>query len=285
MRRNRQQGFSLIELMVVMVIFLIVTGTLFGLLDASQVRYRAEKQLLESFQGARLGMDLMVRDMHNAGYPPAYTFAGNLGTPPTPATYPPGTWTVPALAPADLQRRFAVGILGIGAAGVNPNCTVNGGATPCLIPNANTPWDLILELDIDPENPLPDPITGLTPQVEWVRYTLQRPGGAATSTLFRTVGPKVAGVNPAAQPVSNIPFVENVVQDPAAGVGANNPALFTYECDPKYIVVPGTQICTAEHVKNVYISLQVRSTRGDIRTGQFRQITLQGEASRLNPSR
>ncbi len=282
MRSNRQQGFSLIEMLVVVAIFLIVTGTLFGLLDASQVRYRAEQQLLESFQGARLGLELMTRDIHNAGYPPAYTFAGNLGTPPTPAAYPPGTWTVPALAPADLQRRFAVGILGVDAAGVNPNCTVNGGATPCLIPSA---WDLILELDIDPENPLPDPITGLTPQVEWVRYTLQRPAGTATSTLFRTVGPKVAGQNPAARPVSNIPFVENVVQDPGVGLGANNPAVFDYECDPKYIVVPGTQICAAEHVKNVYLSLRVQSTRRDLQTGQFRQITLQGEASRLNPSR
>jgi len=282
MKNTRQVGFSLIELMVVLAIFLIVTGTLFSLLDASQVRYRAEQQLLESFQGARLGVELMVRDIHNAGYPPAYTYAGNLGTPPTPATYPAGTWTVPALAPADLQRRFAVDILGIGAAGVDPNCTVNGGATPCLIPNA---WDLILELDIDPENPLPDPITGLTPQVEWVRYTLQRPGGVATSTLFRTVGPKVAGANPAATPVSNVPFVENAVQDPGVAVGANNPALFTYECDPKYIFMAGMQICTAEHVKNVYINVRVQSTRADLKTRQFRQITVQGAASRLNPSR
>lgn len=278
---DRQQGFSLLELMLVLVIFLVVTGAVFTLLDTAQTRYRAEQQFLESFQGARLGVELMVRDIHNAGYPPPYTFAGNLAKPPTPPAYPAGTWTVPTLAAADLQRRFAVGIVGIDASGVNPNCTVNGGANPCTIPNA---WDLMLELDIDPENPNPDPVTGLNPQVEWVRYNLLRAAGAPTSILFRTVTPKVPGTNPAAAQ-DNVPFVENVVQDPTPGAPAPGPPLFTYECDPNQILVPGTQICLAEHVKNVYISLRVQSTRRDIQTGQFRQITVQGAASRLNPSR
>jgi len=277
----KQQGFSLLELMLVMVIFLIVTGAVFGLLNSAQTRYRAEQQFLESFQGARLGVELMVRDIHNAGYPPPYTFAGNLPMPPTPATYPPGTWTVPALAPVALQPRFAVGILGVDAGGVNPNCTVNGGATPCTIPNA---WDLILELDTDPENPNPDPITGRTPQVEWVRYNLLRTAGAATSTLFRTVRPKIPGTNPAAAQ-DTIPFVENVVQTPGLALGATNPPLFTYECEPNRVVVAGTQICLAEHVRNVYVSLRVQSTRPDVATGRFRQITVQGAARRLNPSR
>jgi len=281
MMGDKQQGFSLVELMLVLVIFLVVTGAVFGLLDTAQTRYRAEQQFLESFQGARLGVELMVRDIHNAGYPPPYTFAGNLGQPPTPPAYPPGSWTLPTLAPPDLQRRFAVGIVGVDAGGVNPNCTVNGGPTPCTIPNA---WDLILELDIDPENPNPDPVTGLSPQVEWVRYNLLRPAGAATSTLYRTVTAKVPGANPAATQ-DNIPFVEHVVQDPTAGASSSGPQLFTYECDPNQILFAGTQICLAEHVKNVYISLRVRSTRRDIQTGQFRQITLQGAASRLNPSR
>ena len=281
--RNGQQGFSLTELMIVMVIFLVITGTVFGLLNAAQTRYRAELEFLESFQGARLGMEMMVRDIHNAGYPPPYTFAGNLGTPPTPVAYPPGIWTIPngipgtpGVAPAILQSRFATGILGVTGAAVDPNCTVNGGATPCTIPSS---WDLILELDIDPEN------VAAPNQVEWVRYALTRAAGAATSTLFRTVSTKVPGANPAAA-LSNVPFVENVVQNPGAVVAAANPAVFTFDCDPNYIILAGPPpVCTAEHVSAVYITLQVRSVRQDIQTRRFQQITVQGAATRMNPSR
>lgn len=290
----RQQGFSLIELMVVMVIFLIVSGAVFALLDTAQVRYRAEQQFLESFQGGRLGVDLMVSDIHNAGYPPPYTFAGNLPYPatgPTPGFYPgPIPWTDPTAAGTDLQRRFAVGIMGIRGAVVDSTCTVNGGLNPCDIPN---PWEIMLELDIDPENPAPHPVTGLRPQVEWVHYYLIRPAGAQTSSLIRAVAPKVvvAGADPSAATVSNIPFVENVVQDPTQAVNAVLPdatlnvPMFTFECDPNTVIITGTQICTAENVQNIYVAVRVRSSQQDIRTRQFRQLTIQGMARRLNPSR
>jgi len=204
--RKRQRGFSLIEVMMVLAIFLIISAAVFELLNASQIRYTAERDFLESFQGARLAVDLMVRDIHNAGYPPPYTFAGNLGAPPTPATYPvplvgpncpPSlTWTDPSCAPAVLQTRFATGILGLDAAGnVSTTCvvnTTNPGLSTCAVPN---PWRLVLELDIDPENPIPDPITLLVPQVEWVYYDLRAPvAPETTSTLFRTVSPKRLGV-------------------------------------------------------------------------------------------
>ena len=132
---RQQQGFSLLEVMVVMTIFLVVAGTVFELLNVSQQRYRSEQQVLESFQGARLGMDLMVRDIHNAGYPPPYTFPGNLPSPPTPPGYPGGIWTVPANAPAAIQNSFAVGVVGIAGGVVDPTCRVNSGINPCAIPN------------------------------------------------------------------------------------------------------------------------------------------------------
>jgi prepilin-type N-terminal cleavage/methylation domain-containing protein len=294
---NRQRGFSLIEVMLVLVIFLIVSGAVFELLNASQIRYRAERDFLESFQGARLGVEIMVRDIHNAGYPPPYTFAGNLGAPPTPAAYPAplvgptcppaGTWTDPACAPAALQTRFAMGILGLDAAGnVSTTCTVdttNPTLSTCDIPN---PWELVLELDIDPENPNPDATTGQTSQVEWVYYDLRAPVAPdVTSTLFRTVSPKQVGVSPTAAP-SNVPFVEEIVQNPtggAAAVTAANPAVFVYECDLDALVGPG--VCLAENVKNVYINLRAQSTRPEIATGRMRQITVRGAGSRQYPNR
>ncbi|MGH7751478.1 MAG: hypothetical protein ACREN5_01565, partial [Gemmatimonadales bacterium] len=262
----------------------VVSGAVFELLNVAQLRYRAETEFLESFQGARLGVDLIVRDIHNAGYPPPYTFPGNFGKPPTPVAYPAGTWTDPLLAPAGVQNRFAIGILGLLPGGVmSTTCTVNGGASPCRVPNA---WDLIMEEDIDPENNV------AAPQIEWVRYCVSGAGnncpataaGAITRTMHRTIRTKVAAGDPTLLP-SVVPFVENIVQDTTAAVSATNPALFTYECDPLMVITPGTNICTAENIKNVYVTLLVQSTRRDLTTQQFRQITVRGLASRNYPSR
>ena len=271
-----QRGFSLIELMMVLGIFLVISGAVFQLLNVAQIRYRAEQEFLESFTGARLGVEMIVRDIHNAGYPAPYTYPGNFGQPPTPLTYPAGIWTDPLAAPAGIQSRFALGILGvIGGGLVSTTCTVNGGPIPCRLPND---WNLILELDVDPEN------SGAAPSIEWVRYSLTRTGGATTSTLFRTVNPKVIGGDTTANP-SAVPFVEEVVQDPNAAVGVANPALFTYECDPNMVLVGTLNVCTASNIKNVYINLQVQSARRDIQTQQFRQITVRGMSSRQYPSR
>ncbi len=295
-----QQGFSLIEVLMVLFIFLIVSGAVFQLLNTAQIRYKAEREFTESFQGARLAVDLMVRDIHNSGYPPAYSFAGNFGSPPTPVAYPPGIWSDPLLAPADLQRRFAIGILGVDAAGQpSTTCfvdTANMAASTCAVPS---PFRLVLETDIDPENPNVDPLTGLRPQVEWVYYDLRPPvAGVPTSTLFRTVRPKQQAVSPIANP-SNVPFVEQVCQNPIVAVGGalplpaaaapancggNNVPVFTYECDSA-MLIPGTQRCLAEHIRNVYINLRVQSLRPDIQTLGMRQITVRGMASRQYANR
>src|SRR5260370_7325316 len=67
---NRQTGFTLVELLVSLGIFLLVIGAAFTLLGSSQNRYQTESQVLTSFQEARLGLDQIVRDVNDAGYPP-----------------------------------------------------------------------------------------------------------------------------------------------------------------------------------------------------------------------
>ena len=80
-----------------------------------------------------------------------------------------------------------------------------------------------------------------------------------------------------------VPLVEDVVQNPTLAVdAANNPPVFTYECDPAKLI--GTN-CLAEDIKTVYIALRVQSARMDLDTRRQRRITIQGAASRLNPSR
>jgi prepilin-type N-terminal cleavage/methylation domain-containing protein len=65
--RASEAGFSLIELLVAMTITLIVSGAIYGLMTAGQNAFRREPELAERQQNIRLAMDLMVRDIANAG--------------------------------------------------------------------------------------------------------------------------------------------------------------------------------------------------------------------------
>ena len=73
--RREQAGFSVIELLVVVAVFTVVTGAVFLLLDTAQQRYKMESEFLDTFQGARLAMDQIARDIHMAGFPPGNSFS------------------------------------------------------------------------------------------------------------------------------------------------------------------------------------------------------------------
>jgi prepilin-type N-terminal cleavage/methylation domain-containing protein len=68
--RPSQRGFSLIELMVVVVVLFIVCAVVFRSADMFQQRGFAENEKVDSVQAARDFMDAVNRDIHDAGYPP-----------------------------------------------------------------------------------------------------------------------------------------------------------------------------------------------------------------------
>jgi prepilin-type N-terminal cleavage/methylation domain-containing protein len=76
--RNRQQGFSLIELLVAIGILMVLMGVVFQQIDTVQKRNREEEVKLDIFQTAREFIDQMTRDIHQAGFPNGkmYTAAG-----------------------------------------------------------------------------------------------------------------------------------------------------------------------------------------------------------------
>ena len=301
---KRQQGFSLIELMVVLLIFMIVSAVIFGLINVAQIRYRSEQQFLDSFKSARDAVDLMVRDIRNAGYPPPFTYAGNLNFPPngpTPVLYPaPVPWTDPAAAGQTLQNRFSAGIVGFNAGLLRDmTCTVNGGANLCRIPNA---WDMVLELDVDPENNL----AGAPPTVELVRYNLcwADPNGPCTPVtgvpafgnmppwLVRSISTKNMVANPTGSLAGIVPpltsnsaLVEVIVQNPALAPnaalpdGSRNTPMFQFIC------AGGAAFCTVEQIDSVIVTVRTRGANQDVQTRRFRGVTVQGMARRLNPSR
>jgi len=61
------RGFSLVELMVAMTITLIVSAAIYGLLTSGSNAFRREPELADRQQNIRVAMDLVARDVFNAG--------------------------------------------------------------------------------------------------------------------------------------------------------------------------------------------------------------------------
>ena len=76
--RRRQKGFSLIELLTVVVILMLVTGVVFQQIDLVQKRARQENVKMDLTQESREFLDQMVRDLHTSGYPNKRMYLTNL---------------------------------------------------------------------------------------------------------------------------------------------------------------------------------------------------------------
>ncbi len=66
---SAQSGFSLIELLIVLLIVLIISGAIFQVINLSTQRSSSEQTKVDMFQEAREFMDQMSRDLRQAGYP------------------------------------------------------------------------------------------------------------------------------------------------------------------------------------------------------------------------
>ena len=277
----RERGFSLIEMVVVVAVFTVVTGAVFLLLDVAQQRYRTESEVLDAFQGARIALDQITRDIHAAGYPPLKSLSGaqqaaNSASLAYPFAWQPGYNTQPALAVACL----------VPAGLMLGNCNIPG------------PWDLILEADIDPEN---------ANGVEWIRYSLGGQGDPNMpdrTTLYRGIASKVAGGDPvAATGRFMTPYVENVMNNAGAAdiirIQASYPnvfpggvpvALFTYRFEnkagcPNQPPPPNQPVAAPPNcIREVGLTMILQSATVDMRSRQPRVITLTGLARRINPS-
>jgi len=68
-KRTRTSGFSLIELMIVLIVVLVITGAIFQVISLATQRSSTEQTKVDMFQEAREFMDQMTRDLRQAGYP------------------------------------------------------------------------------------------------------------------------------------------------------------------------------------------------------------------------
>jgi prepilin-type N-terminal cleavage/methylation domain-containing protein len=67
MMRDRERGFSLIELLIAMTVTLIVSGAIYGLLASGSSAFQREPEMADRQQNIRIAMDLVARDVFNAG--------------------------------------------------------------------------------------------------------------------------------------------------------------------------------------------------------------------------
>jgi prepilin-type N-terminal cleavage/methylation domain-containing protein len=260
--RQGEPGFSLIELMVALVIFLMITGAAFALLSSSQQRYQTDSQVLTSFQEARLGLDQTVRDINDAGYPPP-TF---VGTDLTKFTSTPFAWSpnYPATS-----------------------CTVD---IACITPGD---FDIIIETNPNPQD--------VGSQVEWIRYSLQgttlmrgvalkQPGddpAVDTATFFVPFVQNVVNNSPTLQ----IGQFQLSTAYPNVFPGGNPVPIFTYICDTPTNPLPPPTLCSAAlgdnspaNIRDVAITLIVASPLPDATTGKPRLVQLTARGHRLNPN-
>jgi prepilin-type N-terminal cleavage/methylation domain-containing protein len=262
--RQSQKGFSLIEMMIAAVIFILLCGAAFALLSVAQQRYQTESQVLNSFQEARFGLEEIVRDVNGAGFPPQSQFSFTPNVPPanlyavTPVAWNPGYTS-------------------------NSTCQIGtGGGGTCVTP---ADFDLIIERDVDPWR---------HDGVEWTRYQLQN------NILSRSQTYKVVGGDPVATTdPSFVPYVQNVMNNvspaqiaqfqavyPQMFPGGNPVPVFQYTCSTAF----GPQPCplagssnSPMNVTDVEITLIVMAPTNDAQTGVPRLVELHGRGHSLNP--
>src|SRR2546430_3837839 len=115
-RSNHISGFSLMELMIVLVIVLTIAGAIFQTINITTQRSTSEQTKVDMFQEAREFMDQMTRDLRQAGYPNARNFAPSILTTP----------------PAN-DLRAAVGIVKIAANELWFEADVDGSGTVSVV--------------------------------------------------------------------------------------------------------------------------------------------------------
>jgi len=257
------RGFTLIELMMAMAIFLIICGVMFELLQLSQQRYASENQLSASFQEARLAMDQIVRDVNVAGYPSLSLYSA---VPTDASTYAAGpiAWS-PNYYPS---AGCAIGTAGGGT------CTTPGD------------FDLIVETRL-----------GSDANVSWVRYYLK-----SDNILYRAVAPKTTGGDPVMATSSAgvaVPFLANVMNNatgqlsaitatyPSMFPGGVPQPIFQYTCSTPVRPTPcplAGVYNLPQNISDVDVTLIVATPQRDMQTQMLKLVELNGRGHTLNLS-
>jgi prepilin-type N-terminal cleavage/methylation domain-containing protein len=114
----RQEGFSLLEMMLSMLILTLVMGVVFEQLGTAQYRTVNEQSKLDDFQQVRDFVDQFFRDINQIGDPNSRIF--DLSG---------GTWSPALASPVINDSRFAIGLVKIDNNAIQFEASVNGIST------------------------------------------------------------------------------------------------------------------------------------------------------------
>lgn len=256
---SKEKGFSLMEVMVSMAVMVIITASVFQLLSQTQARSVTTATIAETTAMARESVDLMVRELRLAGYPPPNSYPSALGLTYLNSEYVAGG--ILAATPYSVQFEAATGDF---AANTNTGPSSAGVLWPVVV------FDY--ELQVPPGSG--GACAGLT-----VNPNLTAPA------LMRSALMKPAGGG-AAPPAYDL-FLGNVMNCALAV------PIFTFCPAPPAAAPAGCptmpQVNSAlpapRNTRIVMINLQARTPVRDPATGIFRNVELFGLAHRVNPDR
>jgi prepilin-type N-terminal cleavage/methylation domain-containing protein len=113
--RKRQMGFSLIEMLVVVLILGVVSAGIFVQIDTAQQRALSEQIKLDNFQEARDFVDQFFRDVNQIGYPNSRMVDTTSAS-----------WSPSLASPLINDNRMAIGLVKIDANAIQFEGDMNG---------------------------------------------------------------------------------------------------------------------------------------------------------------
>jgi prepilin-type N-terminal cleavage/methylation domain-containing protein len=113
--KMNSQGFSLVELLVVMLVMSVIVGAVVNQMAVTMQRSRAEQAKVDIFQESRDFVDQFVRDVHETGYPSIRMFDTS-------------SWATAPLSPIYTEPKLAAGITFIGPSEITFEGDVEGDA-------------------------------------------------------------------------------------------------------------------------------------------------------------